>query len=252
MTLQPMPDMSRIPDLESIDLSDIAIPAEIQSVLTGFLTGGLMGGLDSLVFNGIPMLPDGLRGMAGSLYGQITSGQFDLTETVKGVLDVFVNDGTTEAITSMVGSVVGGNPLDLLSGTSPTTQLLQQFGNIAGFALPGTNVVQTASTILSSVGLGVDIPFLSSGGLGIGGAATVLGGPGAVVASLVAPSVFKIFGGLFGGGSDPRKQCPCLEICRKTDHFITEGGVVLLKTCAPVMMSSISSEGGGDMLSGIF
>lgn len=266
MTLQPLPDISRLPQLPSgspiellSELLSDTIPPEIRSILTGFLTDGLIGGLDVVVFNNLPELPESLQGLAGSLYEQLSSGSFDISSTAKSVLDTFVMDRSPEAIKSLYESglsIINGGSLDpvsILNGLGGTTQLLQQFGTFAEFAIPGMNVVKTASTIMSVLGLKTDLPFLGGQGLGITGAIGALGSPANLISNLVAPSALKLFGGLFGGGSqDPRKTCPCLEICRKTDHFITEDSTNLLKTCAPVLNSSISSSESSNALSSLF
>lgn len=264
MTLQPLPDISRLPQLPSgsapellLELLNDSIPPEIRSVLTGFLTDGLIGGLDSVVFNNLSELPESLQGLANSLYGQLSSGSFDVSSTTKTILDTFVMDRSPEAIKSLYEkglSIIGTgdfSPMGILNGLGGTTQLLQQFGGFAEFAIPGMNVVKTASTIMSVFGLKTDIPLLGGQGLGIAGAIGTLGSPASLVSNLVAPSAMKLFGGLFGGGSiDPRKTCPCLEVCRKTDHFITEDSTNLLKTCAPVLNSSIGSN--SDVLGSLF
>lgn len=253
MSLQPLPDISRIPPeasepLEMLySLVDGSIPPEIRSVLTGFLTDGLIGGMDAVVFNNLPALPDSLGGLAGSLYSQIKSG--DLSATAKNVLDTFVLDGSPDALTSLASTGFELLSPNILSGLSGATQLLQQFGNLAEFSIPGLGIVKTASTLMSAIGLKSDLGALLGQGLGIAGGIATLGSPAAVVANLIAPSVAKIFGGAFGG-SDPLSQCPCLESCRKTDHFITEDSTNLLKTCAPVLITSLSSA--EDLLSPIF
>ena len=255
MSLQPLPDISRIPPAaaEPLDLLyglvDGSIPPEIRSVLTGFLTDGLIGGMDAVVFNSLPALPESLSGLAGSLYTQLKSGSFDISSTAKQVLDTFVLDGSTDALTSLASKGFELLSPDILNGLSGATQLLQQFGNLTDFSIPGLGIVKTASTLMSALGLKSDLGSLLGQGLGIAGGIAALGSPAALVANLIAPSVSKIFGGALGG-TDPQSQCPCLESCRKTDHFITEDSTNLLRTCAPVMVTSLSSS--ESLLSSIF
>jgi hypothetical protein len=243
------------------DLTGQDIPPVIRSVLGGLLTDGLIGGLDAAVFNGVSYLPAPVQGLVGSLYGSIRD-KDSLSDTTRSALETVVGEGRMDAITGVFSSakaLTSGNLTidEVFDGLSSTTNLLKEFGAFKDFAIPGTQIIKTASTLFSLGGLKPDLGLLAGQGLGLAGALGIYGSPAGLVTSLVAPSIGKLFGGgLFGGGSDPRNSCPCLEKCRKTDHFISENSTNLLQTCAPVMNSSLAlalvSEGGGDILGGLF
>lgn len=246
MTILPVEPDSEIGKLLEIN-PDIfvkdGLPADIKSILTGTILDGLLGAMDSVVFNKLKEIPPSVQDLLSVLLSKVLE-KSNISEPTKDILNSFVSGGSIEYFEKLAKlSPVIKMPSRVLDGLNDTTKMLQQFSSLASFAIPGANIVSTASTVLSMFGNKSDVLSLAGQGIGLSGAIGVFGSQSAVLSSLVAPSAGAIFKGIGVGGSDPRTKCPCLDKCRKLDHFISESGTVLLTTCAPVLMSSFEEEG---------
>lgn len=245
---KPLTDEQREKLMRLANMGMEYLPPEARSVLTGFLIGGLQGGLDAAAMLGLDKLPPTLRDIAKDLLDTIKLEE--LPSQVFDIVTSFFSDAG-DGLNSVLNKIAGGiniESLDLGAVFEKITRgdfgdiarLLGDLGNIPFLSslLPGTGIINTVSTVLGLFDGGISNIFsnlLSSNGFGLTNVLNFFG-VGSTITGLIGP-LLK----LFGLGGNINSKCPCHPSCRKTDHFITEDEVKLLEKCSSIIPNSSST-----------
>lgn len=229
-----------------------SLSPEVASVYSAYVSGGLLGAIDSATAIGMSQLPPEVAQYAQPVWDigkDIINGQplsiNNVIGSAFGAIESSLPDSVNQIVSSLGGvegiiDLASGNLIsDIISGNfGEVAQLIGNFANIPGMPLIGgvSGLPQLATTALGLVGLGSSFTsFLGPAGIGLAAfeqltgidpISTILGGiPG--------------LGGLFGAGGG--LDCPCDPKCRKTSHGEDSDGNKLLDPCGNVIKSGHSS-----------
>lgn len=234
----------------------LSLSPKTASVMTGLMSGGVWGAIDTAAILGLNKLPPEVNKYVQPVLGIAKNVLAGYPTALGSILNTASGGGLTAALSSTFNSVIGGNAVTpallgsvtglLGSGAlGPVGQLFNGLGNLAGIPMaPGPlgTLPMLASTAMGSLGIGGAVTSLfgaAGGGLGFGGLTALLG------ASFNPASAILLGVGalssLFGSGG---ANCPCDPKCRKTEHGVDSDGVKLLNPCGALPSVNANSYSG--------
>jgi hypothetical protein len=230
-----------------------SLSPEAGSVMTGLMTGGVWGAIDSSVAIGLDKLPDEVSRYVGpvvDLAKDLLKGQ---PVGVSDIVNAAMRGGLSSKISSFINSAVGSGLVSsfqvesvarsLVSGAfGDISKVFGGLGNLSSIAKlppPADSIPLTASSALGLVNQAqTALNFFGNGGIGLEPVQSLLGNnlnPSAIIASGVAG-----LSGLLAGKSD----CPCGEKCRKTFHGKDSDGNNILAPCGSMSSNNANSYNG--------
>jgi hypothetical protein len=234
----------------------LTLSPKTASVMTGLMSGGVWGAIDTAAILGLNQLPPEVNKYVQPVLGVAKNVLSGYPTALGDILNTASGGGLTAALSSTFNSVIGRNAvtpqlIDSVTGLlgagslGPIGQLFNGLGNLAGIPkAPGPlgSLPLLASTAMGSLGLGGSVTSLfglAGGGLGFGNLATLIGAsfnPASAIL-LGVGALSSLFG---GGGGD----CPCDPKCRKTEHAVDSDGLKLLDPCGALPSVNANSYSG--------
>jgi len=221
----------------------LSLEPRTASVMTGLMSGGVMGAVDSAVAVGLDKLPDEVNRYVSPILGIAKNLLLsDYPASLDRILNTAAGGGLLGVITSTINSSLKNNIVSpqLLSTLATSLadgglgEIPKLFGSLSNLDSIVKMPVELgslpvlASTALGVVGqIGAAQKLLGEGGLGIAGVDALLGdgfNAAATIASGVS-GLASVFGN--GGGCVD----PCNPACRKISHGEDSDGNNLLRKC---------------------
>lgn len=219
-----------------------ALDPKAGAVMTGLISGGIIGAVDSAVAIGLDQLPPEVN----KYVEPIVSIASDLLKSkypasLGNILGSAVNGGLTDAISGTIGTALKSNLVSpgvvqsvskaVLNGALGAIPKL--FGSVSNLdaidklPAPANSVPKLATTALGMIGqTSAMSDLLGKGGIGLDSLGSLLGSnPAATILAGV-----KGLGGIFSKKSG-QSECPCGRNCRKTKHGDSEDGDNVLEGC---------------------
>ena len=233
----------------------ILLEPKTASVMTGLMSGGVMGAVDSAVAIGLDQLPDEVNRYAAPVIDIAKNLLLsDYPASLDNILNTAAGGGLLGAITSTINSSSKNNIVtpQLLEKLTTSLQdgvlgeIPKLFGSLSNldsiFKMPAEigSLPVLASTVLGVVGqIGVAQKLLGGGGLGIEGLDNLLG-DGFSSAAVIAGGVSGL-ASVFGGGVSGL-GCPCDPKCRKISHGLDSDGNNLLEKCGSMFANGADAS----------
>lgn len=234
----------------------LSLSPKTASVMTGLMSGGVWGAVDTAAILGLSQLPPEVNKYVQPVLGIAKNVLAGYPTALGNILNTASGGGLTAALSGTFNSVLGANlatPQLINSVTGllgsgalgPVGQLFNGLGNLAGIPkAPGPlgALPMLASTAMGSLGIGGAVTSLfgaAGGGLGFTGLTALLG-------ASFNPASAILFGigalsSLFGSGG---ANCPCDPKCRKTEHGVDSDGVKLLHPCGGLFSMNANTYSG--------
>jgi hypothetical protein len=236
----------------------LSLEPRAASVMTGLMSGGIAGAIDSAVAIGLDELPpevskyvrpviDIAQGILASAY----------PATLGNILNSAAGGGLLGAISSTINIAAGSgvvNPALLESivtglGSGSFGEIPKLFGSLSNLdaiaKMPEGlgSLPVLATTAMGLIGQADSLTKLfGQGGLGIDGLNSLVGG-GFNAAATIFNGVAGLKG-VFGGGDG---DCPCGPNCRKTAHGEDSDGNNLLEKCGALTANNANSYSPGGL-----
>jgi hypothetical protein len=224
------------------------------SVMTGLLSGGIIGAVDSAVAIGLDQLPPEVNKYVSpvvNIASDLLKSKYPAS--LGNILDSAVKGGLTDAISGTISTAFNSNLVSpgvvqsvskaVLDGALGAIPKL--FGSVSNLdqikklPAPANSVPTLASTALGLIGQGKAMSdLLGQGGIGLDSLGSLVGG-GFNPATTILSGV-KGLGGLFAGKSGG-SECPCGPGCRKTEHGEDSDGNNVLDQCGSVTSTGSNS-----------
>jgi len=230
-----------------------SLSPQAGSVMTGLMTGGVWGAVDSAVAIGLDKLPDEVNRYVAPVVDiakDLLKGQ---SIGFSNIVSAAVNGGLSNKVSSLVNSAIGANVVSPSTVTSvleglgsgsygDVSKLFSGLSNLSAIdklPAPANSLAKSATSALGLIGqAGSGVNFFGNAGLGLDSVQSLLGSnsnPAAIIASGVSGLSGLLRGGL--GGDD----CPCGEKCRKTSHGKSKDGTDLLGPCGSMSSNTANS-----------
>ncbi len=230
-----------------------ALDSKAGSVMSGLITGGVIGAVDTAVAVGLDQLPPEVNKYVKPVVdvaSQILTSKYP--NSVGNLLNAAVGGGLTSQVSSLINTaakrnivtpqLVGSLTKVLKSGAlGPVSQVFNAVSNLE--VIPKIDLgslgslPRLATTALGVVGQSQALlGALGKGGIGIEGFDKLIGGGFSSATALI--SGIKGLGGLFGG---KKAACPCDPKCRKTSHGEDSDGNNLLEKCGALTANNANS-----------
>jgi hypothetical protein len=231
----------------------LSLSPKTASVMTGLMSGGVWGAVDTAAILGLSKLPPEVNKYVQPVLGIAKNVLSGYPTALGSILNTAAGGGLTAALSSTFNSVIGRNAVTpallgsvtgLLSSGSlgPVSQMFNGLGNLAGIPkapAPLNSLPMLASTAMGSLGIGGAVTSLfgaAGGGLGFSGLTSLLGA-GFNPASAILLGIGAL-SSLFGSGG---ANCPCDPKCRKTEHGVDSDGNPLLEKCGALPGNTANS-----------
>lgn len=234
----------------------LSLEPRTASVMTGLMSGGVIGAVDSAVAVGLDQLPDEVNRYVSPVLGIAKNLLLsDYPSSLDRILNTAAGGGLLGAITGTINSSLKNNIVSpqLLSTLATSLadgglgEIPKLFGSLSNLDSIVKMPVELgslpvlASTALGVVGqIGAAQKLLGGGGLGIAGVDALLGN-GFNAAATIASGVAGL-SSVFGGGASGL-GCPCDPKCRKTSHGEDSDGNNLLEKCGSLSIFADSYSG---------
>jgi hypothetical protein len=221
----------------------LSLSPQTASVMTGLMSGGVWGAIDTATILGLSKLPPEVNKYVQPVVGIARNVLAGYPTALGNILNTASGGGLTAAVSGTFNSLLGRNAItpQILSSTAsligggalgPMGQMFNQFSNLAGMPMaPGAlgSLPFLASTAMGALGIGNAVQSLFGGlggGIGFNGLAALIGGG----FNPISTALFGIgaLSSLFGGAGG---NCPCDPKCRKVAHGVDTDGQKLLDPC---------------------
>lgn len=221
----------------------LTLEPRAASVMTGLMSGGIAGAIDSAVAVGLDELPPEVSKYVGPV---IDIAQGLLASAYPATLGTILNSSTggglLGAVTSTINTAIGANVVSpallgsVVSGltTGAFGEIPKLFGSLSNLDAvsklpPGLGSLPVlATTALGLIGQAESMTkLLGNGGLGIDQLSELVGGGFNAAVTII--NGVKGLRGVFGGGEDD--DCPCGPKCRKVSHGEDSDGNNILEKC---------------------
>jgi hypothetical protein len=231
----------------------LSLNPQAASVMTGLMSGGVWGAIDTATIIGMDKLPPEVNKYVQPIVGIAKNVLSGYPTSLGDILNTASGGGLTAAVSGTFNSLLGRNAItpQILSETAsfigsgalgPMGQMFNQFSNLAGIPMaPGAlgSLPSLASTAMGALGLGGAVQSLFGGlggGLGLEGLAALVGGG----FNPISTALFGIsaLSSLFGGAGG---DCPCDPKCRKVEHGVDTDGQKLLNPCGSLTSVNANS-----------
>ncbi len=225
----------------------LTLEPRAASVMTGLMSGGIAGAIDSAVAVGLDELPtevsryvkpviDIAKDLLASSY----------PATLGTILNSSTGGGLLGAVTSTINTAIGANVVSpallesVVSGltTGAFGEIPKLFGSMSNLDAvsklpPGLGSLPVlATTALGMIGQAESMTkLLGNGGIGIDQLSELVGGGFNAAATII--SGVEGLRGVFGESAFS-DGCPCAPGCRKTSHGVDSDGNNLLEKCGAV------------------
>jgi hypothetical protein len=220
----------------------LSLNPKTASVMTGLMSGGVWGAVDTAAVLGLNKLPPEVNKYVQPVLGIAKNVLSGYPTALGSILNTASGGGLTAAITSSLNSAIGRNVVTpgIISGLGgllgsgglgPVGQMFNGLSNLTGIPkapAPLNSFPLLASTAMGALGIGGSVQSLfgAGGGLGFAGLAGLIGGGFNPVATILGG--IGLFSSLFGSGGP---NCPCDPKCRKVSHGVDSDGLSLLDPC---------------------
>jgi hypothetical protein len=231
----------------------LSLEPRAASVMTGLMSGGIIGAVDSAVAIGLDQLPPEVNKYVKPVLGIAKNLLLSsYPKTLDNILSSASGGGLLSAISSTVNGAIGNNLVTpqllstlatgLTSGNfGDVSKLFGSLGNldqINKLPAPANSLPALATTALGLVGQADAMKdLLGNGGIGLEGLDNLVGGGFSAATTLI--SGVKGLAGLFGGPSS--LGCPCDPKCRKTKHGEDSDGNNLAEPCGAMTANNANS-----------
>ena len=236
----------------------LTLEPRAASVMTGLMSGGIAGAIDSAVAVGLDELPPEVSKYVAPV---IDIAQNLLASAYPASLGTILNSaaggGLLGAVTSTINIAVGNNVVtpalleNVVTGLTSGAfgEIPKLFGSLSNLdavsklapALGSLPVL--ATTALGMIGQAESMTkLLGAGGLGIDQLSNLVGGGFSAAATIV--SGVKGLKGVFGGSASSG-GCPCAPGCRKTSHGEDSDGNNLLEKCGALTANNSNAYSPG-------
>ncbi len=231
----------------------LSINPQAASVMTGLMSGGIMGAVDSAVAIGLDQLPPEVNKYVSPVVGiakdLLTSAY---PSSLGNILNSASGGGLLAAVSGTVNGAIGSNVVTpqllstLATGLSSGSlgeipKLFGSLGNlnqISKLPAPANAIPALATTALGVSGLASAAQdLLGNGGIGLDNLDQVIGGGFSAAKTII--SGVKGLTGLFG--SSGSLGCPCDPKCRKTEHGEDSDGNNLIEKCGSLTANNANS-----------
>ena len=225
------------------------------SVMTGLMSGGIAGAIDSAVAVGLDELPLEVSKYVGPVIDIAQGLLASAYPTALGtILNSATGGGLLGAVTGTINMAIGANVVSpallesVVSGltTGAFGEIPKLFGSLSNLDAvsklpPGLGSLPVlATTALGMIGQAESMTkLLGNGGLGIDQLSELVGGGFNASATII--SGVEGLKGIFGSGSSSSSDCPCGPKCRKISHADDSDGNNLLKNCGAVPATGAGS-----------
>jgi hypothetical protein len=231
----------------------LSLEPRAASVMTGLMSGGIMGAVDSAVAIGLDQLPPEVNKYVSPVLG--IAKNFLLSsypKSLENILSSASGGGLLGAVSSTVNGAIGNNIVTpqllstlatgLTSGNfGDVSKLFGSLGNldqIAKLPAPADSLPALATTALGIAGQAEAMKnLLGEGGIGLDNLDQLMGGGFSAATTIV--SGVKGLAGLFGGSGS--LGCPCDPKCRKTKHGEDSDNNNLIEPCGAMTANNANS-----------
>lgn len=233
----------------------LTLEPRTASVMTGLMSGGIAGAIDSAVAVGLDELPPEVSKYVGPV---IDIAQGLLASAYPATLGTILNSATggglIGAVTGTINTAIGANVVSpaLLENiaTGLTTgafgEIPKLFGSLSNLdavsKLPSGlgSLPVLATTAMGLIGQAESMTkLLGNGGIGIDQLSELVGGGFNAAATII--SGVEGLRGVFGSGSSSAPDCPCGPKCRKVSHGEDSDGNNLLEKCGALTANNANS-----------
>lgn len=219
----------------------LTLEPRAASVMTGLMSGGISGAIDSAVAVGLDELPPEVNKYVKPVIGiakDLLMSKYPAS--LGNILNSASGGGLLSAVSGTINGAIKANVVTpQLLGTLATSisdgslgeipKLFSSLGNLSAIPkLSGDlgSLPKLASTALGLVGQAKAMSnLLGNGGIGLDNVSQLIGG-GFSAASTIVGGI-KALGGIFGKSSG----CPCGSSCRKIKHGESSDGDNVLESC---------------------
>lgn len=226
-----------------------SLDPQAASVVTGLMTGGVVGALDSAVALGLSKLPEEADIFVKPIIDAAQNVLRDYPVTLNDLVNSAVSGGLDNKVSDAINKAIG---LDIVNPTLLSDLSSKLLGGELGDVSSIFSSVNGLDSVLKMPGELGSLPLLASsvmglfgqegslsklfgkGGLGLEGVGNLLGDLSPVLTLLGG------LGGLFGGGAGGG-ACPCGPKCRKTKHGEDSDGNKLLDPCKALTANNANS-----------
>jgi hypothetical protein len=230
----------------------LSLSPKTASVMTGLMSGGVWGAVDTAAILGLSQLPPEVNKYVQPVLGIARNVLSGYPTALGSILNTASGGGLTAALSSTFNSALGRNAITpgliqsvtgLLGsgGLGPVGQMFGKFSGLAGIPMaPGLlgSLPFLASTAMGSLGLGGAVQglFGAGGGLGFQALAALVGGGFNPISTIL----FGVgaLSSLFGSGGS---SCPCDPKCRKVTHGVDSDNLRLLDPCGALTSVNANS-----------
>jgi Uncharacterized protein conserved in bacteria len=232
----------------------LTLEPRTASVMTGLMSGGIAGAIDSAVAIGLDELPLEVSKYVGPVIDIAQGLLASAYPTALGtILNSATGGGLLGAVTGTINTAIEANVVSpallesVVSGltTGAFGEIPKLFGSLSNLDAvsklpPGLGSLPVlATTALGMIGQAESMTkLLGNGGIGIDQLSELVGG-GFNAAATIASGV-KGLRGVFGGSASG-DGCPCAPGCRKTSHGEDSDGNNLLEKCGALTANNANS-----------
>jgi hypothetical protein len=231
----------------------LSLEPRAASVMTGLMSGGIIGAVDSAVAIGLDQLPPEVNKYVSPVLG--IAKDLLLSSYPKSLENIFSSasgGGLLGAVSSTINGAIGNNIVtpQLLSTVATgltsgdfgdVSKLFGSLGNldqIAKLPAPADSLPLLATTALGVAGqVKAMSDLLGKGGIGLDNLDSLIGGGFSAATTII--SGVKGLAGLFGGSGS--LGCPCDPKCRKTKHGEDSDGNNLVEKCGAMTANNANS-----------
>jgi hypothetical protein len=233
----------------------LTLEPRAASVMTGLMSGGIAGAIDSAVAVGLDELPPEVSKYVGPVIDIAQGLLASAYPTALGtILNSSTGGGLLGAVTGTINTAIGANvvsPALLGSVVSGLTsgafgEIPKLFGSLSNLDAVSKLAPELGSLpVLATTALGLIgqaesmTKLLGDGGIGIDQLSELVGGGFNAAATII--SGVEGLKGVFGSGSSSASDCPCGPKCRKVSHGEDSDGNNILEPCGNVTATGASS-----------
>jgi hypothetical protein len=231
----------------------LSLEPRAASVMTGLMSGGIIGAVDSAVAVGLDQLPPEVNKYVSPVLGIAKDLLLSsYPKSLENILSSASGGGLLGAVSSTVNGAIGNNIVTpqllstlatrLTSGDfGDVSKLFGSLGNldqIVKLPAPADSLPLLATTALGVAGqVKAMSDLLGKGGIGLDNLDSLIGGGFSAATTII--SGVKGLAGLFGKGSS--LGCPCDPKCRKTKHGEDSDGNNLAEPCGAMTANNANS-----------
>jgi len=231
----------------------LSLEPRAASVMTGLMSGGIMGAVDSAVAVGLDELPPEVNRYVKPVLGIAKDLLLSsYPKSLNNILNSASGGGLLNAVGGTINSAIGNNivtPQLLSTLTNGLTSgnfgeipklfsSLSNLDQIVKLPAPANSLPMLATTALGIAGqIGVAQNLLGNGGIGLNNLDQLVGGGFSAATTII--SGIKGLSGIFGGSG--LLGCPCDPKCRKTEHGEDSDGNNLIEKCGAMNTANASA-----------